>query len=660
MLPYRVTRPMTMRVTTFRLRRHAAKIGFALSLLTQPLSYGQMPEAEFDALMTALAGDDLTALHAAKVDLHDHVSAATAPGKAAERKALEAQLVAALEQPGQPIEAQLWLLRQIEAIGSDAAIPALTALIAGADDRVADSARMALQSIPTEKAAAALLDGLKQAPSPARKIGFVQSLGARGYEPALPDLIALHADANLELALAAVDATAKIGGAKAETALAALRYGSEGRLQSQAETGALIATQDQAVLASMAARSPNRAARSGAFAKAIDESPSRGRKLLQEILADDSIAHREDLLRIAVRSDQASLRRDALKALPTLPPAEQAAIIGALPDGRSTAHESAVLPLADSANEQLQLQAIEALGRIGTVKSLPRLLSAIGSRNRDLREAAAAALARVPDARIDKQLRKAVQTGTDEERILAVKGLSSRNSPGAAALLNEIAANADNALELRREAVDAMEGAGDASSFKALVGLVVSENQSRLRRDALVGIKRMSRRAADPASAWEAFDWGFAATAADPEARIALISIIDSASTPEAIDFLKTTWAAGDEATRDAILRALPAWRNWDAGHFMADLLESGDANPELRKSVFDGISRLILGSDQTYARDEKFALAERALALAADDSERQPILASFRYATWQDRNYVFENEVVPELKQAVLDADGR
>ena len=630
-------------------------IAVGLALVGLPIAHCQIEQSELASISQAMAGDDLAALQEAKNSLHQHVSAATAPGKEDQRRAVEAQLIDQLGKSS-TLDTQLWLLRQLEAIGDEASVAPLVQLLAHKNDHLADAARLALQANTSPAAADALLAALDAPSSATRRIGYLQSLAARRHKPALDSIAALHSDPDPPIVAAAIAATGQIGGPKAAKTLATLANGPKGDAKFQAEIALIPLARDFGTLSALALQGENRSLRAAAFARCIELSPGRAAKLLTQALTAPELSHREDLLQIALDASAAPLSRLALKSLPDLAPAEQAAIIGALPRKASPAIEKTILELTDSGNEQLKLQAIEALGHIGSVASMPTLLAAIDSRDRDTRESAAFALARIGDPRLDKALLRSAESGTDPERILAIKALAHRNSPGAVPLLNAIAIK-DGPLELRREALAALESIGDASSFATLVSIVVKEGDSRLRRDAQLGLKRMSRRAADPQAAWRAFATGLEATSSDPESRLALLSVVDAASTPEAIEILRAEWAKADASANQAILRALPSWRNWDAGFLLADIIAMPGTTPEVRQAAFDGIGRLILGSDATYNMETKFTLAEKVLSLATIEQESQPILGAFRYSTWRERNFVNANETSAALKQAVLTA---
>ncbi|MBD5780121.1 HEAT repeat domain-containing protein [Pelagicoccus sp. NFK12] len=553
---------------TFLAKISLRTLAATFALGAMPLSFAQISDAELDSIFDRLNGDDFAARYAARMDLQDEVSAATAPGKEAQQAIVEQQLLERLQ--SEPLlTTKLWILRQIESIGSEAAIPQLRQLVDSGDGELAKGARMAMDRI---------------VPPP---------------QPEPPPYEGLSASE----------------------------------------------------LADLARNAPNRSIRYRAFMQLSKQDAKAAAAVML-----DAEASAAEFIRIAMNSSSSLLRREALAQLDSPKVSHQIAVLGALSEKLPQSVEKSLLRLLESENETLELQTIEALGRAGTARSLQALLSRIEARSRDLRDAAADALAAIPDSKIDRSLRKMLKRGAVEERVLALKALSLRASPGVNRLVNAYAADSDLDNPLREEAISNMELVGDVDSFPILVDIVLNEAQSGLRRDAQKTLKRMSLRLADPDAAWAAFEQGFAASEGDVDTQLALLLVSDAAPNAEAIAFLKSLWNAEDPRFRKTLLRVLPAWRNWDGGFALLELAAASDESQGLQDQCFAGIGKLILGSDATYPMDVKFELAAAALDQAKNPRQRQSVITGFRYSTWRERVHVTYNEVDPELKEAVLE----
>lgn len=114
------------------------------------------------------------------------------------------------------LEAKGVAFRQLAQTGDLQAIPVLAALLT--DAQLAHMARYALEPMPYPEAGAALREALDNT-SGLLKAGIISSLGIRKDVQALPALIALLGDQDLEVAQAAAKALGEIGGRDAVKAL---------------------------------------------------------------------------------------------------------------------------------------------------------------------------------------------------------------------------------------------------------------------------------------------------------------------------------------------------------------------------------------------------------------------------------------------------------
>ncbi|MDQ8187749.1 HEAT repeat domain-containing protein [Pelagicoccus sp. SDUM812002] len=552
---------------TFLKKITARTLIAALSLAILPVLTGQISDADFESIFSRLNGDDYDARYAARMDLQDHVSAASAPGNEEQQPIVEQQLLDRLS--SEPLlTTKLWLLRQLGSIGSEVSLPALKVLLDSKDVELAEGAQQAIDRI---------------VPTVSPKPGFFADLGVDELED-------------------------------------------------------------------IARNSANRSERFMAFSLLANKKA----KIAAAVMAEAGPSA-PDFIRAAMLGSNSNLRKQALSQLANSDVSHQIAVIAALDPKAPSSVEKTLLELLATDNETLELQTIEALGRIGSVRSLDALLERIESRSRDVRDAAVDALASIADQKIDSNLRKQLADGEKEERVMALKALSLRASPGVNELVNTYAADESVDHELREEAIANMELVGDVDSFPILIDIVVNGEASGLRRDAQKSLKRMSLRLADPDAAWNAFAAGFEASKGDLDTQLALMLVSDSAPSKDAIDYLESAWATNEPRIQKMVLRVLPTWRNWDAGFALLELAKAADGDSELESQCYKGVGKLILGSDATFPLESKFKLAGAALEQAQTPADRQSVIEGFRYSTWRERVHVTYNEVDPELKEAVL-----
>lgn len=544
------------------LKALAAGIALAIS----PLGYSQIPEQDLESIFARLNGDDFPARYEARMELHTAVSRAGAPGSEAQQASkLEIQLLELLQREALPTT-HLWVLRQLQFIGSQAALPVLEGMAASGNEHLHDGVEMTI----------AALAGASNAQTP----------------PALSDK---------------------------PSELAALLDGPG-----------------------------NRSLKTAAYAKLAEKSPRLAAKELDGTPLPE-------YLRIAATSKHSSLRNAAFQLISDADIPAQIVLIGALQGRVSAKREMQLISLLSSENETLKLQALEALSRVGSARSADAVLALIEGSSRELKAAAIDALASIQDPRLDQSLRKTATSGKTQDRIQALEAMSYRVSPGISNLVNSMATDSALPLELREQAIASMERVGNVQSLSILVTIVLEEAQSGLRRDAQGMLKRLSLRLDDAAAAWAAFDTGFEASRDDLDTRLALMLVADSSPSPEMIDYLTKAYDSGDENIQKMVLRVLPSWRNWDGGYALMDILEKVGSSKPLRLLVFKGIGRLILGSDETFPLEEKYELTSAALVAASTEEERKAILDGFRFVSNEDKRYVRDNAIDPELTEIVL-----
>ena len=133
-------------------------------------------------------------------------------GKPEALKKFEGQLIGVIEADDATYAGKQYACRELSIIGTEASVPALADMLA--DKKESDMARYALERIPAEAADKALLKALPKAKGDA-KIGIVNSLGERGYKPAVDEIAKLVGNSDKVLSAAAISAMGKIGGTDA-------------------------------------------------------------------------------------------------------------------------------------------------------------------------------------------------------------------------------------------------------------------------------------------------------------------------------------------------------------------------------------------------------------------------------------------------------------
>ncbi len=179
------------------------------SVKGQDMAQGQ----NANALVEKVKAYDFGQSRAALTEISDEIRKAY--GKPGELKKFEASLLEVLKSDAKYAGKQ-YACRELSIIGTEQSVPVLAGMLT--NEEYSDMARFALERIPGEPSDKALLQALGKARGKA-KIGIVNSLGERGYGPAVTEIANAAGNSDQQLSGAAISALGKIGGPEALTAL---------------------------------------------------------------------------------------------------------------------------------------------------------------------------------------------------------------------------------------------------------------------------------------------------------------------------------------------------------------------------------------------------------------------------------------------------------
>ena len=584
-------------------------------------------EQTVNDLIPRLASPTVPDRFAPQMELQALAANAARPGAESERAALAAVLAAKAIDSAVPQPARVWIVRQIEYIGREEAIPALAMLLNGADAELQECARRALERNPASGAAKPLRDALAKAEPGVFKIGLIQSLGQRADSEAVPLIVACLD--NGQVAPAALLALGKIGGPAAVKALwTAYEKAAPGagdvlvvaarRLMAQGDPKGAAAI--YARLYAAGAGSPLRPA---ALVGLAQTDPGVAKPLLAE-----AVASNDPRLEGAAFSvvDLVYPKGRAAFLVPLLPglkgPAKVRAL-NALTSKSDSEAEPQVQTATEDADDAVRLAALEALGRIGGPASAPILLKASADGSIATKKTAAIALARLPGPGVDAALFGLASQGDAKARGAAIQALADRHEASAlpafwkyvsdpavssAALAGIGKVGADAEVEPLAKLVVAGNTPGADAALQAVAARVNDKSAAVARLTALVDT-------APPQRVGGLFD-ALAMLGGDT----ALAAVTKSASN------------ANDEV-KDAALRALAGWPEFAA---TAPLLAIA-ADPSVKRVhnvlAVQGVARLIQSADKgTPAERVRAALA--ALKAAQRPEDKKQVLSALASVT--------------------------
>jgi HEAT repeat protein len=179
-------------------------------------------------------------MYKGKLALQRLVASVTGPGKEAERSKLAAQLSEAVIRGGKfGLAARAELTRRLGEIGGDPEANTLRSLIV--DLELRESARLALDRIPTPGATAALVDASRDAIGARFRAGIFNALGQRTGPGVLEALVEGTKDVNEEVRLAAVEALADHADPAGDAPIVAVIEGKENPVSPRGQARAVKA-----------------------------------------------------------------------------------------------------------------------------------------------------------------------------------------------------------------------------------------------------------------------------------------------------------------------------------------------------------------------------------------------------------------------------------
>jgi HEAT repeat protein len=548
----------------------------------------------------------------------------------------EPSLIAILTSGAPPAEKAI-TCKRLAVYGSKNAVPALAPLLL--DKELNSWARIALEAIPDPAVDDALREALDKVQG-RLLIGVMNSIGFRRDAKAVNPLASHLKDADAEVASAAAAALGRIGGEQAAKHLeAALPGATPGTVSEVAEGCVRCAERFLAEDNSAAARRLYDLVRKASVPKvrmleatrgAILARGPAGLPLLQEQLRSvdkavfgiglttaRELPGREVTEAVAAEMEKADLDR-------------QTGLIMVLAERPDPVVLPTVQKAARSGPQKMRLAAVTALEHIATVPCVAPLLDVAVDDDRELAQAAKAALVRLPNKDVNPELVARLPQATGKQRRVLIEVAGLRRIVEAVPAAMTYAQDADPAV--RSAAVSAIGLLGDEKQAAGLVKLLEKPQTPRDREDlekALCGISGRSGASCLPAVLP-------LAQSNDKELRLVGLHVLSSVGGSSALAAVKAAVEDKDEAVQDEAVRTLASWPgNWpdDAGvaEPLLALAKSG------KKSSYQvlglrGYLEYVQG-DKKLQSDEKVAKVKEILPLAKRSEEKRLAISALNTA---------------------------
>jgi hypothetical protein len=522
----------------------------------------------------------------------------------------------------------------LRAVAGERSIPALVALLD--DPTWAFCARSALEVMPGETADQALLVALRSASDDMRRLGLMNSLGARRVDNAVPDIAKFLASTNSNLIAGALDALGRIGSVRAADAAAAYQpvealrasWGDSLLRMAEALRSSDPGKSGELYHAVKAKGAPPQAAAATIALAHLSEQPA--------VMIVDALKADESTLRVAalavIRSGEFGppLIQAVARVFPSLPADIQVQVLSVLYDRGDRAAAAIARGALGATDSAVRSAAAKLLSVVGDAADAPALMSMMTGAEEPA-VSARLALARIPGGETTALLITAFHGG-GEARAAALEVLVSR---GYRPLLDDLLRPeiyADAALgRFAANAVLTLGTGADLERVLALHRTLPSSDRGPLE----TALRRLASKTSTPDEAAARI---FSAAEKLPLAeRSPLLVMLAGISGDLAFKSLSGMLASDSADTRKAALRALANWRDIRPGNTLLAIARK-DPDPQVRAVAVQSATTVFSKSALGGAAAPKPELVPPALdglrqtwKVAEDPAAKNAIISALR-----------------------------
>lgn len=537
----------------------------------------------------------------------------------------EAELIGILESDGE------WLLKQeacrrLRHIGTEASVPALAALLP--DETLSHMARFALEAMPYPEVDKALRDALSTTDG-LPQAGVIISIGVRRDKKAVPMLIPLMKDARPEVARAAAGALGRIATAESVEALGAYRAEAPDATRTAVNEGLLAAAQYFTEAGKrqeaagvyeelMAADSPVEV-RMGAFRGLAYARPGKAPELLIGALKGDEPLFRDLAAQIIAETEGAGATEAYAKVLPSLPPAGQAALLRGFADRGDAAARRVVMKSVQSADAEVRMAAIKALGVLGGEKEdVATLVALLSSEDEAVLEAVREALISMHGEPVDAAVAGSIAGATPETRATLIRLLANRRAEKA--IPEALAGLKSGDAGVRAAGLDALALLGGAAEAPVLIDVIAKPADDTEQAAAASTLNAMAARKGDEILpiVLEAMN------GADDEVRLVLLQTAAGIGSAKALEAVLAAMNDPNADIAGEAMRLLSSWNSLDAAPHLAVLAQSED----LARYVLGVRGYVRLAREQAQG-GQKMEMLSKALEFARRPDEVKLVLGA-------------------------------
>ncbi|MCP4453643.1 MAG: hypothetical protein GY809_19455 [Planctomycetes bacterium] len=593
------------------------------------------------ALLPLMSAEDVGARYAPQIALQTMAAHASRPGAEQERETLARVLGTFAKSTEMTATVRHWFVLQIERIGKGESVPVLVELLSDPDKHMRDYARRALEKNPDPSATGALVKALKASKNdPAWTVGLINALGAKGSCQSVSEIARYLKDEDEAISEAAVTALTHLGGPASVKALTEAMNSpvAAGQMKvAQGLVGLAQAMQARnnyadaadiykalnAAASKMSAGSVTAYARVAALNGLVVCTPWQGNRLAAKLIRDEDPKVQAGVVMAARLAPKKAIVRMLTRRLGTLDPVTQVQVLGLIADRGDYSSVSAVTPLLDDGSSSVQVAAVKALAEIGCVASAEALMGATLSKAASVQKAARLGLAEMTGPNVGDAIVAKATAGDAKLRAEMIQVMGLRHMTTAVDQLLAFAAESDSGVA--RAACKALGSVASEDDLNALAALVAKAKDRGVRNEAASALEAVLTKANQDSGAQIVIDQMGKAT---QDSKLALLKTLNTVGGGRALEFVVTTSASSNAALKDAAIRTLSDWPDYQATDTLVRIASKDSTSLIHHVVASRGAVRLIKNLD-TASVDARVALCLKVLEQCRRVEEKREAIAA-------------------------------
>ena len=574
----------------------------------------QAYEKAVDYLLPLMSADDVGSRYQYQITLQNICSYATRPGAETERRTLAIVLCRKIETTKMLPTVSNWFVLQLQRIGKDESVKTLTKLLSSEDKALRDYARRALEKNPSDAAMQSLERAMEKANDPARKAALINSLQRSEFETVVKQDQVLERSAEVT---------------------------TKNILKQSAGPNQIVAARGLLDIA-------ERFAKQQKFEKALsiyDDLNNWAVKQGQDVFFIRAAAlngivtcdgqRAVEVVTTAMRSDNPKIRSLAVKAarnaptkdamyalsemLAGLEPYYQQQVLGLIAERGNLSSVRFVKGVLNSESEPVRLAAIETFTRIGGDEAAEALLKIAVDDDGAVQKAAYTGLSVMVGPQVEEIIKARAASGDVNARVVAIGLLGQRRTTGA--LESLLAYAADNNAQISAAAFKALPAVADSKDIPTLADLLAKTENGEARQNAVAALRAVLAKTPDKDAAAQVMISKM--DASSKEVKLLMLSTLNALGGPIALKTVVDAAKSSDEALRDAGIRTLSEWPDYEAAEILLRIATNPETSLTHHVLAIRGAIRLIKNSNSAPVND-RTALCFKAFKQARRDEEKK------------------------------------